>query len=166
MNTQEYFLGMAESASKKSKDPSSKVGAIIVDEEHRTVSTGYNGHIAGCNEAILTYERPMKYFTIIHAEMNALIYARRDLKGCKVYTTFAPCENCLKHLLAGKIREIYYTDPGIMRDRGSEEQKEAIVRLMIASGATVMNINGTDYIKDLYGDKADDIKYKIHLATV
>ena len=50
----------------------------------------------------------MKYHFVIHAEMNALIFAKRDLSGSKIYTKYFPCENCLKHILQSGISEIVY----------------------------------------------------------
>lgn len=149
INKHDYFMGIANAIALKSKDPSSKVGAVIVDQDNRIVSTGYNGFVAGCDESKLTWERPMKYLTIIHAELNALIYARRDLSGCKIYVTHGPCESCLKHLLQAKVGEVYYGDASIMK-RGGIDQKEAILRLIEATGAIVQNINGTPYAEELY----------------
>lgn len=160
MNWKEYYINIAEQVSKKSKDPSSKVGAIIVDSDNRIVSTGYNGFIAGCNEEKMSWQRPDKYFLVVHAEMNALIYAKKDLKDCKVFTTFGPCDNCLKHMLQAGIREIYYQDPAIMRDRSTSEQKEAIVRLIEATGAKVENVQtGQLYTEELNGTIEVSVKY-------
>lgn len=145
-----YFIKIAKDIASLSKDPSTKVGAVIVDEDHRIISTGYNGFPAGCDESQLTWERPMKYLTVIHAELNALIFARRELTNCRIYITHGPCESCLKHLLQSKVREIYYESAEIMKYRGTTEQKEAIVRLIKATGATVQSIDGKEYIKELY----------------
>lgn len=147
--SRQYFIDIAQAIASKSKDPSSKVGCVIVDSDNRIVSTGYNGFVAGCNESLLSWERPAKYHYVIHAELNALIYARRDLSGCRAYVTHGPCENCLKHLLQAKVRDIYYADASIMRDRSTDEQKEAIVRLIFATQARVFNINGRSYVDEL-----------------
>jgi len=148
-----YFLDIAKAVSVKSKDPSSKVGSLIVDQDNRIVSQGYNGFPAGCDETKLTYERPQKYLSIIHSEMNSLIYARRDLKGCIMICTDAPCENCLKHTLQAGIREVYYGKPDIMRDRSSADQKEAIKRLIEATGAVVQNIEtGKTILEEIITD--------------
>ena len=57
----EYFLGIAEAVSQKSKDPSSKMGCVIVDENKRVISLGYNGLVQGADESRMTMsERPMK----------------------------------------------------------------------------------------------------------
>lgn len=150
MDYKTYFISIAETVASKSKDPSSRVGAIIVDKENRIVSSGYNGMVSGCDETIMGWDhRPKKYLTVVHAEMNSLIFAKRDLKDCVVYCTAGPCENCLKHLLQSGIRKIVYKDPGIMRDRGTIEQKEAIRSLIEATGATVVNMEGVPYIDEI-----------------
>jgi len=150
MDWNKYYMNLASAVSEKSKDPSSHVGCVIVDSDNRIVSTGYNGFVAKSDESKFTWDRPMKYLTVVHAEMNAIIYAKRDLRGCKMYTNFGPCENCLKHTLQAGIREVYYKDPGIMRDRSTAEQKEAIKRLIEATGAKVVNVDtNEEYLKEL-----------------
>ena len=143
-------MNIAMEVAKKSKDPSSKVGCVIVDKENRLVSTGFNGFVSKCDEQMMTIERPLKYHFTIHAEMNALIFARENLFGCTVYTTHGPCDNCLKHLLQAGIRTIIYDDPIIMQQRGTDDQKNAITRLILSTEATVVNINNNyDYYKEL-----------------
>ena len=145
-----YNMGFAQHAATGSKDPSSQVGAYIVDEHNQPVSNGFNGFVSKCDDKFMTYDRPLKYELIIHAEMNAVDFANRNLKGCKLYCTHGPCANCLKHVLQKKIREIYYLDPGIVRDRGTDEQKEAIRRLILGTGAIVKNIDtGKTYLEEL-----------------
>src|SRR5690606_35767244 len=102
------FIEIAEVIAKKSKDPSTKVGAVIVDEYNRIISTGYNGFIAGNKESYMTFEKPMKYHLTIHAEMNALLFAKQDLNNKTIYITHSPCPECLKHILQTRIRNVYY----------------------------------------------------------
>ncbi len=149
INWNEYFLNIAAEVAKKSKDPSSKVGCVIVTQDNRPVSFGYNGFVSGCDEEFMTTERPMKYLLTIHAEMNALIFAERSIRGCKAYVTHGPCDNCLKHLLQAGIIEIIYSDPGILKERGTVEQKEAIQRLLRGFPIKCHNANGTDYLEEL-----------------
>lgn len=145
-----YFIDIAKAVASKSKDPSSKVGCVIVDEDNRIVSTGYNGFVAGCDEDHMSWERPEKYFLVIHAEENALIYSRRDLSNCRVYITHGPCEVCLKHLLQAKVRDIYYDDPSIIKDRGTDGQKAAIRSLLRSTDAEVINVNnGKHYYTEI-----------------
>ena len=83
----EYFMKIAETVAEKSKDPSSKMGCVIVDQNKRVVSLGYNGMIQGADESKMTLEeRPMKYYFAIHSEMNAVIFAHQDLTGCTLYS--------------------------------------------------------------------------------
>lgn len=145
-----YNLEIAEKVSSRSKDPSSQVGCYIVDENNLPVSNGYNGFIAGSDESCFTWDRPRKYLTVIHAEENAIIFAKRDLKGCKAYVTHSPCQKCLALLAQAKIKEIYYGDPSIIKERGSEDVKWAIKAIIKATGIKVINVkNGKDYIADL-----------------
>ena len=102
MKWSEHFLAIAEKISEKSKDPSTKVGCVIVTHDNRSVSWGYNGFIAECTESFMTYEKPMKYALTCHAEMNAIIFARQDLEHCKLFTTHSPCEDCLKYILQAR----------------------------------------------------------------
>ena len=154
MNWHNYFIAITKEVAAKSKDPSSKVGAIIVNKNHEIVSTGFNGFVSKCDETCMTYERPMKYNLIIHAEMNALIFAKRDLYNCTVYSTHGPCENCLKHLLQAGIVKYFYDDPGIIRDRGSREQKAAIMRLVDATNIQIINVNNElFYTTEIYESK-------------
>lgn len=149
-----YYIDIAKEIATASKDPSSKVGCLIIGEDKTPVSWGYNGMIAGSDESFFSWERPMKYYTVLHAEQNAVLFSNRsNLLGCKVYVTHGPCEVCLKLLLQARVREIYYEDASIMRDRGSVEQKQAIQSLIQATKATVMNINGKEYVTELLEGK-------------
>lgn len=146
MKTNEYFMNIAQAVALKSKDPSTQVGSLIIDNDNRIVSTGYNGFVAGCDEQFMTQNRPMKYQLVIHSELNTLLYARRDVRGFKLFTTHGPCANCLKHILQAGIREVYYKDAGVVRDRGTLEEKEAITRLIQSTGARVINVDsGEEY---------------------
>jgi len=126
-----YFIQIAQVVASKSKDPSTKVGCVIVDSEHRPVSFGYNGFVSKCDESYMTYDRPMKYKLIIHAEMNAILFADRNaLRGATIYCTHQPCETCLKHILQCGIKRIVYDDPGPFVARGSNEDRDVAERLL------------------------------------
>lgn len=118
-------MTIAKTVSLRSKDISTKVGCVIVDPKDRIISTGYNGFVSKCNETLMTFERPLKYNLTIHAEMNALLYSKRDLTNCTLYTTHYPCDNCLKHILQAGIRKIYYEDNSIVQ-RFTSDQTTAI----------------------------------------
>ncbi len=152
-------MAIAETVAMKSKDPSSKMGCVIVDEHKRVVSLGYNGMLQGADESKMTLsERPMKYYFAIHSEMNALIFARRDLTGCTVYNRVATCENCLKYCLQAGIKRFVYkelrvhshsSDP--KHSMTNPETDEAIIRLLSSMPEVqTLNItNGKTYIEDI-----------------
>lgn len=91
-----YFLRLARLTATASKDPSTRVGAVIVDPERRVVSTGYNGAARGVrDDPERLADRDTRLRITIHAEVNAILFARRDLADCVLYTfPFAPCSPC------------------------------------------------------------------------
>ena len=101
MTRDEYFLRLAELVSRRSKDPSTKTGAVIVDSAGRVVSTGYNGFAQRMPDKPENYaNREEKYSRIVHCEMNALIFAQRNLAGCTLYTwPFMSCDRCVVHMI-------------------------------------------------------------------
>ncbi len=159
MNWDEYFLQIAEAVALKSKDPSSKMGCVIVDQNKRVVSLGYNGMVQGSDESKMTLEeRPMKYHFAIHSEMNAIIFAHQDLTGCTLYNRVATCDNCLKYCLQAGIKRFVYrelrvhshsTDPA--KSMTNCETDEAVIRLL-ASMPEVQTLNltnGKTYTQDI-----------------
>ncbi|MDO4526872.1 MAG: deaminase, partial [Candidatus Saccharibacteria bacterium] len=143
----------------RSKDPSTKVGTVITTKNHRPISFGYHGLIQHADESKLTLsERPMKYYFAIHSEMNALIFAQRDVAGCTVYNKVATCENCLKYCLQAGIKRFVYknlrvhshsTDP--KKSMTNIETDEAIIRLLASMPQVeTLNIsNGKSYTEDI-----------------
>jgi dCMP deaminase len=113
MNIKWYkrFLDLALHISEWSKDPSSKVGAVIT-EGNRIVSLGYNGFAAGVedNDHRLN-NRDIKLNLTIHAEENAMIFAKQDISGCTIYLTHPPCPRCASKLIQEGIRLIVYREP-------------------------------------------------------
>jgi len=141
------FVEIAKVISTKSKDPSTKVGAVIVDSENRIISTGYNGFVSKNDETYMTFERPMKYHLTIHAEMNALLFAKQDLTDKIMYITHSPCSECLKHILQCRIRTVYYAE---LYHKTTEHAKDAIRLLILSTGAKVVNVTtGDDYLTEL-----------------
>lgn len=108
MNWDFWLLGLAKYISTASKDPSTKVGAVIVDEDRRIVSLGYNGLPRGVDdsEERLT-NRDLKYKLIVHAERNALLFARGSIKGCTIYTyPMMPCAVCASMVIQSGIKKV------------------------------------------------------------
>lgn len=113
-----YFMGVAMLASKRSKDPSTQVGACIVNEDNVIVGVGYNGMPRGCSDDEMPWERSAesvldtKYPFVCHAELNALLNSNTaSLKGCTLYATLFPCNECAKAIIqSGITHVVYYED--------------------------------------------------------
>ena len=114
----EYFMGVAQLSSKRSKDPSRQVGACIVDTKTNIItSIGYNGFPIGISDDDLPWGKSApdandtKYPYVCHAEMNAIINNNsRDLRGTTMYVTLFPCVNCIKLAIQSGIKKIIYKD--------------------------------------------------------
>ena len=110
----EYFMGIAELSSRRSKDPSTQVGACIVDDNNKIMSVGYNGMPSGCSDDVFPWDRQggnleTKYFFVCHAELNALLnYRGGSLEGSRIYATLFPCNECAKAIIQAGIKEIIY----------------------------------------------------------
>ena len=104
------FLNLCAEISQRSKDPSTKVGACIVDQKKRIVSMGYNGFPRGCDDSSDLYaDRNVKLMRTIHAEVNAIITAGRDLEGCTLYVSpLHPCSNCAAIIIQSGIKKVVY----------------------------------------------------------
>jgi len=116
-----YFLDQIPLTAAKSKDPSTKVGAIVVGPDFGDRVRGFNGFARGVNEnpeeVPERWERPEKYEWIVHAEKNAILYAARHgiaLNGCYLYVDWHPCHICADAIVqAGIVKVIIDGDsPG------------------------------------------------------
>lgn len=111
----EYFIGLAELSSMRSKDPSTRVGACIVDEDLKVVGIGYNGMPSTIPDTSLPWERDgdfldTKYAYVVHAELNAILNSTRSVRGCTIYVTLHPCNECAKAIVQSGISEVVYLD--------------------------------------------------------
>lgn len=108
----EYFMGIAMLAAKRSKDPSTQVGACIVSQDNIIISTGYNGMPKGCSDDEFPWEREgeiTKYPYVVHAELNAILNANgRDLRGSRLYVALFPCNECAKAIIQSGVQEVVY----------------------------------------------------------
>ena len=110
------FMNIAKEVSSWSKDPSTKIGAVIVDEQNRIVSVGYNGFPRNVPDCDDYYEnRELKYELIVHAEVNAILNANKSLDNCRIYvypTLMHPsvCPDCAKVIAQTGIQEIVSFD--------------------------------------------------------
>lgn len=108
----EYFMGVALLAARRSKDPNTQVGACIVDKQKRILSTGYNGFPYGCSDDSFPWEREgeeTKYPFVVHAELNAILNARgKNLENSRIYVDLFPCNECAKAIIQAGISEVVY----------------------------------------------------------
>jgi len=110
----EYFMGVAILAGMRSKDPSTQVGACIVDNDNKILSQGYNGLPRGCSDDEFPWEREgtmleTKYPYVVHAELNAILNSRgTSLVGSKIYVALFPCNECAKAIIQSGIKEVVY----------------------------------------------------------
>lgn len=107
------FLEMARLVSSWSKDPSTKCGAVIADPDRRVVSVGFNGFPRGCDDAAELYEhRGRKYRRVVHAEVNAVLFAAKPVCGCTLYTVpFQPCAPCAAVMVQAGVRRVVAPHP-------------------------------------------------------
>ncbi|MCY4643781.1 MAG: dCMP deaminase family protein [Bacteriovoracales bacterium] len=111
----DYFMLQAMMASFKSKDPSTKVGAVFVDEHNHQITMGYNGFVAGIDESQLPWSKDVsvglehqKYGYVVHAEANAILHSPGLLAGSRAYVTLFPCHECAKLIASCKVSEVIY----------------------------------------------------------
>lgn len=135
------FLNLAKSVSAWSKDPSTKIGAVITDCDNKIVSLGYNGFPKKIADDDRLNDRETKYKIIIHGEMNAILSANRSLEGCTLYTyPFMPCPRCASMIIqAGISRIVSYKNTN---ERWAEEFKLSLLLFKEA------NIEYVEYINE------------------
>ncbi len=109
----ECFMQMAHIIAKRSKDPSTQAGAIIVDPTNVIIGAGYNGWPRGIEDHNLCWNREgeydqTKYPYVCHAEENAIYNANGSTKNCKLYCTLFPCNECAKSIIQTGIKEVIY----------------------------------------------------------
>ncbi len=109
-----YFMALAHLSAMRSKDPNTGVGAVIVDEMNKIVSIGYNGMPRGeNNDENFPWEREgsfldTKYAYVVHAELNAILNASRQVSGCTLYVSLFPCNECAKAIIQSGIKKVVY----------------------------------------------------------
>lgn len=106
------LIGVARAMAALSKDPSTKVGALIVDDEGDIVSPGFNGFPRGVVDSEERYnDRPTKYLFTVHAELNAIVQAARKgvaVRGCNlIVTALHPCNVCAGAVVNAGIKCVY-----------------------------------------------------------
>ena len=126
----ERFIEMAKLVASWSKDPSTQCGAVIVRPDRTVASVGFNGFPKGCSDADEKYaDRDLKLARVVHAELNAILFAREPLKGYTMYTYPAgmspTCDRCAAHVIqSGITRVVHYK--GEFGERWRESMERAL----------------------------------------
>jgi len=168
----EFFMGVAELAAKRSKDPNTKVGACVVNSNNIILSTGYNGMPIGCNDDDMPWCRDgsfenSKYAYVCHAELNAILNCDgRSLNGSILYVTNFPCNECAKAIIQAGIKKVIFKEDkypssditrvskGLLKVCGIEVVSYATCES--ESVETLFFHDGTPP-KKIYRDKADNL---------
>lgn len=111
----EYFMALATLSALRSKDPSTQVGACIVNNANKIVGIGYNGMPRGCSDDLLPWGKnhsdklKVKYMYVCHAEVNAIMNKNcGDVFGCTIYVALFPCNECAKIIIQAGIQKVVY----------------------------------------------------------
>ena len=111
------FMELALHISTWSKDPSTKVGCVVVGPDKEIRSQGYNGFPRGVDDdKEYRQTRPTKYAFYEHSERNAIYNAcsfGASLKGCIMYVTMPPCADCARAIIQSGIKEVFFMAPPI-----------------------------------------------------
>ena len=140
----EYFMGVAVLSSKRSKDPSTQVGACVASNDNKVVTMGYNGMPVGLSDDEMPWGRvgkdelDNKYLYVCHAEFNAILNSYAPVKGCKIYVTLFPCNECAKAIIQSGIKEVVYLSERIPEDLSTKASK----RLLMMAGIIVRKYEG------------------------
>ena len=143
----EYFMGVAILSSKRSKDPSTQVGACIVNKDKKIVGIGYNGFPHGIDDDLFPWGKEgeyvdTKYPYVVHAEPNAILNSTSSLVDCSIYVTLFPCCECAKLIIQSGIKEIVY----ISDKHSNDDSTIASKRLFEAAGVKLRQFREMDVI--------------------
>ena len=135
------FLPDAEAARGRSKDRSTKVGAVVLDDDFNIRASGYNGLPRGCDDNVeARHERPTKYLWASHAEENCVANAARigvSLKGCTLLvTSLFPCTTCSRLIIQSGIKRILA--PRIVDNSRWDEQAKVAYEMLTEAGVEIL----------------------------
>lgn len=138
-------MGVSLLAAERSKDPSTQVGACIVSDDNRILSTGYNGFPQGCSDDDFPWNRDAsqgetKYNFVVHAELNAILNAGgKSLLGSRIFVSLFPCHECAKAIIQAGVKEVVY-----LSDKyNGTESDNASKRMLNAAGVKLTKIKPT-----------------------
>ena len=109
---QTWAIEMAHHVATLSKDPSTKVGAVLFDEKRRIVSAGYNGFARGVADTDdRLSDRDVKYRLVLHAEKNAILFATGPTHGCTMVVTHPCCAQCAALIIQAGVAHVMWPKP-------------------------------------------------------
>lgn len=134
------FIDLAKLVSTWSKDPSTKVGAVITDDNNRVISLGYNGFPKNIQDNDRLFDRETKYNIVVHAEANALLFANKSIEGCTLYTwPFQPCSKCAALIIQSGVKRVVT----VVQNDDRWKENFAISRLLFTEASVELDyING------------------------
>lgn len=135
------MMNMAFEISKMSKDPRSKIGAVLVSKDKRQISIGYNGFPSLIPDVKEWWENRnddkdiefMKYDLVNHAEYNAIAQCPFDIIGSSLYVTVRPCLDCALKIVTEKISKVYYANE-ITNVNGMDLKAKKVEKLFKIAG--------------------------------
>lgn len=127
MPSSSYFMNIAQAVASGSKCKRRQVGAVVVNPLGQIMSTGYNGTPRGTDNTCEDCQG-QTLPTVLHAELNALLFARESLQGCTMYVTCSPCAHCAAVIAQKGISRVIYRD---------EYKSDAGTRLLRQLGISV-----------------------------
>ncbi|ADO83639.1 CMP/dCMP deaminase zinc-binding protein [Ilyobacter polytropus DSM 2926] len=153
----EYFMGIALLSAKRSKDPSTQVGACIVNKENKIVGVGYNGFPKGCSDDNFPWDREgefleTKYPFVMHAEQNAILNSIKKLSDCTIYVGLFPCHECAKSIIQSGIKEVVF-----LSDKYDGTDSNKASKMMFDSSGVVYRKLNLSEIKIEISFKEEDI---------
>jgi len=108
----DWAVGMARHVAKLSKDPSTKVGAVIFDDKRRIVSVAYNGFPRGVQDSqARLHDRETKLKMTVHAEKNAMAFATAPLHGSTLFCTHPCCTQCAAMVIQNGVKHVCWPTP-------------------------------------------------------
>lgn len=130
----ERFLGLAQHVASWSKDPRTKVGAVLVNETKQVLSVGYNGFPRGVFDMPNRYEdRPTKLMYVAHAERNALDNCFTDTRGSTLYVTLPPCNECVKSIIQKGVKRIV----SLTSDSRPQDNSDVAMQMLVEAGVQI-----------------------------
>lgn len=147
----EYFIGIAQLTSMRSKDPNTQVGACIASQDNRVLSVGYNGAPNGFDDNDFPWDRegdPLdtKYPYVCHSELNAILNFRgnmRELQDARIYVQYFPCVKCSQAIIQAGIKEVIYLHD--FDHNSVDVEVEASIRMFESCGVRCRKFRPTQH---------------------